>query len=267
MALRNVRIEVAYDGTHFFGWQRQDGFASVQGAIEDALAEFLETIVTVRGAGRTDTGVHALRQVAHFHVDADHIDDNRLRHAINAHLPRGVSIRRTETCRDDFHAQYDARGKRYAYVVQTTRHRPALGIEQVFWEPAPLDRAAIEATLPRIVGRRDFAAFASSGSARKTTVRTVQRLKLIVRRERFAIVVQGDGFLYNMVRAIAGTLLQVGKGRMTPDDVTAALDARDRTLAGPTAPARGLYLLRVLYDEPVFCTRDSGPKGPPGLQY
>ncbi|MEM1453454.1 MAG: tRNA pseudouridine(38-40) synthase TruA [Planctomycetota bacterium] len=265
MALRNVRIEVAYDGSLFYGWQRQDGFASVQAAIEDALAELLDTIVTIHGAGRTDTGVHALRQVAHFHVDADRIDDDRLRHAINAHLPKGVVVRRAETCRDDFHAQYDARGKRYAYVVQTTRHRPALGIEHVHWDPSPLDRDAIEEALPRIVGRRDFAAFASAGSPRKSTVRTVQHLRLVVRRERFAIVVQGDGFLYNMVRAIAGTLLQVGKGGMTPDDVTAALDAADRKLAGPTAPARGLYMLRVLYDEPVFRGPDQGPNGVPGL--
>ena len=264
MALRNVRIEVAYDGSLFFGWQRQDGFDSVQAAIEDGLTELLGTIVTVHGAGRTDTGVHALRQVAHFLVDT-RLDDDRLRHALNAHLPVGVRIRRAETCRDDFHARFDARGKRYAYVVQCTRHRPALGIEQVHWDPAPLDRAAMEAAAERSVGRRDFAAFATAGSPRKSTVRTVQHLRLVARRERFAIVVQGDGFLYNMVRAIAGTLIQVGKGAMSPDDVSAALQARDRSLAGPTAPARGLYMVRVLYEEPVFCGPDQGPAGVPGL--
>ncbi len=264
MALRNVRIEVAYDGSLFYGWQRQDGFVSVQAAIEDALAELLDTIVTIHGAGRTDTGVHALRQVAHFHVDT-RLDDDRLRHAINAHLPPGVVVRRAETCRDDFHARFDARGKRYMYVVQTTRHRPALGVEHVHWDPSPLDRDAMEEGIRRIVGRRDFAAFASAGSPRKTTVRHVQHLRLVARRERCALVVQGDGFLYHMVRAIAGTLLLVGKGGMTPDEVSAALEARDRKLAGPTAPARGLYLVRVMYDEPTFAGRDQGPGGPPGL--
>ena len=263
MALRNVRIEVAYDGASFYGWQRQDGFDSVQAAIEDGLADLLGTIVTIHGAGRTDTGVHALRQVAHFHVDT-RLDDDRLRHALNAHLPPAVRIRRAETCRDDFHARFDARGKRYAYVVQSTRHRPALGRSHVHWDPAPLDRAAMEAAIGRIVGRRDFAAFATAGSPRKSTVRTVQHLKLVVRRERFAIVVQGDGFLYNMVRTIAGTLLQVGKGGMSPDDVSAALEAADRRLAGPTAPASGLHLVRVLYDEPVFVGPDRGPSGVPG---
>ncbi|MGD2017893.1 MAG: tRNA pseudouridine(38-40) synthase TruA [Planctomycetota bacterium] len=264
MALRNVRIEVAYDGASFYGWQRQDGFDSVQAAIEDGLADLLGTIVTIHGAGRTDTGVHALRQVAHFHVDT-RLDDDRLRHALNAHLPEGVRVRRAETCRDDFHARFDARGKRYAYLVQSTRFRPALGRGHLHWEPAPLDRAAMEEAIGRIVGRRDFAAFATAGSPRKTTVRTVQHLKLVARRERFAIVVQGDGFLYNMVRTIAGTLLQVGKGAMTPDDVSAALEAADRRLAGPTAPAAGLHLVRVLYDEPVFQGPDRGPSGVPGL--
>ena len=142
MALRNVRIEVAYDGSLFYGWQRQDGFDSVQASIEDGLADLLGTIVTIHGAGRTDTGVHALRQVAHFHLDT-RLDDDRLRHALNAHLPAGVRIRRAETCRDDFHARFDARGKRYAYVVQSTRHRPALGVEHVHWQPAPLNRGAM----------------------------------------------------------------------------------------------------------------------------
>lgn len=264
MSLRNVRIEVAYDGSLFYGWQRQDGFVSVQAAIEDALAELLDRITVIHGAGRTDTGVHALRQVAHFHVDT-RLPDERLRAALCAHLPDGITIRRAETCRDDFHARFDARGKRYVYVVQSTRERPALGAQYVHWERSPLDRAAMEETCRRIEGRRDFAAFGNAGSPRKSTVRTVQHVRLVARRERFAIVVQGDGFLYNMVRTIAGTLMAVGKGKMTPDDVTRALDAGDRKLAGPTAPARGLYLARVMYDEAVFPGRPAGPNGAPGL--
>ncbi len=264
MALRNVRIEVSYDGSLFYGWQRQDGFVSVQAAIEDALAELLDTVIVIHGAGRTDTGVHALRQVAHFHVDT-RIEDDRLRHALNAHLPKGVAIRRAETCRDDFHARFDAKGKRYGYLVQTTRHRPVLGAQYLHWEPIPLDRLAMEEAARRIEGERDFAAFGNAGSPRKTTVRRVDHVRIVPRRERFAIVVQGNGFLYNMVRTIAGTLLAVGKGRMGPDDVTAALDSKDRKHAGPTAPASGLSMLRVLYREPTFVGRDQGPKGSPGM--
>ncbi|MEL6431392.1 MAG: tRNA pseudouridine(38-40) synthase TruA [Planctomycetota bacterium] len=265
MTLRNVRIEVSYDGSRFYGWQRQDGFDSVQAAIEDALAELLDRVVVIHGAGRTDTGVHALRQVAHFHVDT-RIPDDRLRHALNAHLPAGVSIRRAETCRDDFHARFDARGKRYAYLVRTSRERPALGPEFTHWEKGVLDRARMEDAARRMEGERDFAAFGNTGSPRASTERRVDHVRLVVRRERFAIVVQGNGFLYNMVRTMAGTLLAVGKGNMAPEDVTRALEAGDRKLAGPTAPARGLYLARVMYDEPVFAGRDRGPSGgAPGL--
>ena len=260
MTLRNVRIEVSYDGSKFFGWQRQDGFVSVQAAIEDALAALLDRVIVIHGAGRTDTGVHALRQVAHFHLDTG-IPDDRLRHALNAHLVPGVSIRRAETCRDDFHARFDARGKRYAYLVRTSRERPALGGDLTHWEKGVLDRGAMEDAAARMVGERDFAAFGNTGSPRASTVRRVDHVRLVVRRERFAIVVQGNGFLYNMVRTMAGTLLAIGKGNMAPADVTRALDAGDRTLAGPTAPARGLYLARVLYSEPVFQGRDRGPGG------
>lgn len=249
--LRNVRIEVSYDGSLFYGWQRQDGFDSVQAAIEDGLAELLDTVVVIHGAGRTDTGVHGLRQVAHFHVDT-RLPDDRLKHALNAHLPPGVIVRAAETCDDDFHARFDARGKRYGYLVQTTRHRPVIGPQYVHWEPTILDFDAMRAAAQRMVGEKDFAAFGNTGSPRKTTVRHVTHVRIVRRRERFAVVVQGNGFLYNMVRTMAGTLLAVGKGRMTPDDVSAALEARDRKLAGPTAPARGLSLVRVLYDEPTF---------------
>ena len=249
--LRNVRIEVSYDGSLFYGWQRQDGFDSVQAAIEDGLAELLDTVVVIHGAGRTDTGVHGLRQVAHFHVDT-RLDDDRLKHAMNAHLPGGVVVRAAETCADDFHARFDARGKRYGYLVQTTRHRPVIGPQYVHWEPVALDFDAMRAAAARMVGEMDFAAFGNTGSPRKTTVRRVTHVRIVRRRERFAVVVQGNGFLYNMVRTMAGTLLAVGKGRMTPDEVSAALEARDRKLAGPTAPARGLTLVRVLYDEPTF---------------
>lgn len=244
--LRNVRIEVAYDGSLFYGWQRQDGFDSVQAAIEDALAELLDTVVVIHGAGRTDTGVHALRQVAHFHVDT-RLGDDRLKHALNAHLPPGVVVRDAATCADGFHARFDARGKRYGYLVQTTRERPVIGPQYQHWEPVALDFEAMGRAAGRMVGERDFAAFGNAGSPRRTTVRRVSHVRIVRRRERFAVIVQGNGFLYNMVRTMAGTLLAVGKGRMSPDDVTEALEARDRKLAGPTAPARGLCLVRVLY--------------------
>ncbi len=262
--MRNVRILVAYDGSRFFGWQRQDGFRSVQGALEDALEALVGDRIVVHGAGRTDTGVHALGQVAHFHVDTA-LEDDRLRHALNHHLEEGVVLPRLETCRDDFHARFDAIGKRYAYRVASGRFRPPFGRAYTHWLNDPLDLQAMRAAASRLIGQHDFSAFASSGSPRKSSVRTVQHLRIVARRRGFAIVVQGNGFLYNMVRAISGTLIEVGRGKLTPDDVERILAAGDRSQAGPTAPAEGLWLVSVRYAEPVFAGLDRGHRGVPGL--
>lgn len=249
--MRNVRIQIAYDGSRFFGWQRQDGFDSVQAAVEDALESLLAEKITIHGAGRTDTGVHALGQVASFHVDT-RLDDERLLFALNAHACDGVVVRALETCRDDFHAQYDARGKRYAYLVVTDRFRPPIGRAYSHWVHEPLDLEAMRRAARAMLGRRDFRAFANAGSPRKSTVRTLKALHVVARRRGVAFVVAADGFLYNMMRTIAGTLLEVGIGKLEAGEVEAILTAGKRKQAGPTAPAGGLYLLSVQYAEPCF---------------
>ncbi len=262
--MRNVRAEIAYDGALFHGWQRQEGFASVQGAIEDALSSLLGQASTVHGSGRTDTGVHALRQVANFHVET-RLEDDRLRHALNAHVTKGIVIRELETCRDDFHARFDAVGKRYLFLTLTSRFRPPIGRKYAHWTSAALDLQKMRSAARRLIGTHDFRAFGNSGSERKTTVRKVSALRLIAHRDRFAFVIEGTGFLYNMVRTIAGTLIYVGRGKLEPSAIDRALATGDRTAAGPTAPACGLYLLRVLYDEPVFADGEPGPRGRPGV--
>jgi tRNA pseudouridine38-40 synthase len=262
--MRNVRFEVAYDGSAFFGWQRQDGFESVQECLENAALDLLDERVTVHGSGRTDTGVHALRQVANFHLSSS-MPDDRLRHALNAHLPDSVVVRRLETCADDFHARFSATGKRYVYLTATTRFRPPFAREYAHWSCAVLEFEAMERAGRSLVGTHDFRGLCSVGSEPKTTVRTVRSLRWIRRRERLAFVIEADGFLYNMVRAIAGTLLDVGRGRLDPGCVERVLQSGERASAGPTAPAGGLYLLRVLYDEPVFSGPDRGPRGSPGV--
>ena len=250
--MRNVRIRVAYDGSRFFGWQRQEGFASVQGALEDALESLTGERTTVHGSGRTDTGVHAVGQTASFHVDT-RLPDERLLFALNAHLCDGVVVRELETCADSFHAQKSSRGKRYLYLVVNSRFRPAFGREFCHWVTGSLDVGRMRLAARCLVGEHDFSSFASAGSPRRTNVRRISSLRVWRRGERVAFVVQGSGFLYNMVRAIAGTLLEVGKGNLGAEQVREILAARDRTLAGPTAPPGGLYLLRVLYpaDEPA----------------
>ncbi len=249
--IRNVRLLVSYDGGRFFGWQRQDGFDSVQQSLEEAVLAATGARAAVHGAGRTDTGVHALGQVASLCLDT-RLDDDRLRHAVNAHLPAGVVVREAETCADDFHARFSAIGKRYAYHVVMTRFRPAFGAEYAHWLSWPLDVARMRRAAGVLVGTHDFAAFGNTGSPRSTTVRTVQHLHFVARRERFFFVIQGDGFLYNMVRTIAGTLIDVGRGK-TPEDACArALASRDREDAGPTAAACGLHLVSVQYPQRTF---------------
>jgi tRNA pseudouridine38-40 synthase len=261
--MRNVRMLVTYDGSRFFGWQRQDGFDSVQQALEEGLAALVGDRVVVHGSGRTDTGVHALGQVASCHLQT-RLDDDRLRHALNHHVPPGIVVRRLETCPDDFHARFDARGKRYVYLTATTRFRPPLGRSYSHWIAEPLDLPAMRAAARTLLGRHDFSAFASSGSPRKSNVRTLQSLHILARRERFALVAQADGFLYNMVRTLVGTLIEVGRGKLSPLDVERILAERRRSAAGPTAPPEGLYLLSVLYDPAPFAGRDRGPRGVPG---
>ncbi|HEX6885466.1 MAG TPA: tRNA pseudouridine(38-40) synthase TruA [Planctomycetota bacterium] len=262
--MRNVRVLLAYDGSAFFGWQRQEGFASVQQGLEEALLALTGEQLRVLGAGRTDTGVHALGQVASFHTDT-RLPDERLLFALNAHLPRGLVARALETCPDAFHAQKDARGKRYAYLVRTETFPLPIGRGLWHWVPEALDLAAMRQAARAFVGRHDFTSLATQGSPRRSNVRRIRGLHLVARRSGFALVVEGDGFLYNMVRTLAGTLLEVGRGKRSAQSVPDLLAARDRRLAGPTAPPEGLYLVRVLYAEPTFRERPAGPRGRPGV--
>ena len=247
--MRNVRMRLSYDGSRFYGWQRQEGFESVQEALEEAVESLTGERVTVHGSGRTDTGVHALGQTASFHTDTE-LEDERLLFALNAHLVEGIVLEELRTCDDDFHAQRSARGKRYAYLVRNTRFRPAFGGDFHHWVPGPLDLGAMRRAARHLVGEHDFSSFACAGSPRKSNVRRVTGVHLFRRRDSILLFVQGSGFLYNMVRVIAGTLLEVGRGKLAEERIPTILDARDRSLAGPTAPAAGLYLWRVLYNDP-----------------
>jgi tRNA pseudouridine38-40 synthase len=244
--MRTIRLVVRYDGGAFAGWQRQPGFPTVQQALEEAIARICGQTVVVHGSGRTDSGVHALRQIAHFRAET-RLQDHRWVRALNAHLPTGAAVTEARTVDDEFHARFSAIGKRYAYVFCDAPVEDPLTRRHVWWAPYRLDLARMREAARHLVGRHDWRSFQTTGSSAKTSVRTVRALHLWRRGHRIALVVQADGFLYNMVRAFAGTLAEVGRGALEPGAVLAMREARDRRAGGPTAPAHALYLVRALY--------------------
>jgi tRNA pseudouridine38-40 synthase len=236
-----------YEGTNYAGWQRQHNARTVQQAVEEALFSVTGERIAVHASGRTDSAVHALGQVAHFDTVAP-MSPEKFAFALNTHLPRDVRVLDTQRVHDGFHARYDAKGKLYRYDIHNAPHASAIHRNTRLHVHRPLDVAAMREAARLVTGTHDFAAFQAAGAARKTTVRTVTRSEVHKDGALVSYEIAGSGFLYNMVRIIAGTLIEVGLGRRPPDTVSAALAGRKRTLAGPTAPAHGLTLVRVFYD-------------------
>ena len=241
-------LTVAYDGTHYHGWQRQPGVRTVQQELEQACERIDLPGTHVEGAGRTDTGVHAFGQCAHIVIPRV-FPPPKLQLALNSNLPEDIAVRRVVEAPDGFHARFFAGGKRYLYRVVCSAVKPAVGRPYFHWSRRPVDLGAMRAAAQCLRGKHDFASFATNpGYARsRGTVRTLHHVHLVRRHDGFDFVVQGSGFLYNMVRNLVGTLLEVGYGNREPGWVAEVLAGCDRRLAGATAPARGLYLLRVLY--------------------
>ena len=245
------RLKVEYDGTPYVGWQRQDNGASVQGAIETAAGKLCGHAVSVRGAGRTDAGVHALGQVAHIDFDKSWPADT-VRNAINAHLGQAgerVVILDAKPVAADFDARFSAVKRHYLYRIVNRRTPLALHRDRALWVPKPLDAAAMQAAAQTLVGRHDFTTFRSSHCQANSPVRTLDRLEVRRDGERIDISATAQSFLHNQIRSFAGTLRMVGEGAWTPQDVAAALTARDRAACGPVAVPQGLYLVRVDYPD------------------
>lgn len=254
-AVRNVRLLLAYDGTDYVGWQRQSNGVSIQALVEDALAPIESGPIAVVGAGRTDAGVHALGQVASVRLSSS-IAPSALERALNARLPAAVRVRGVAAAPVDFHARFSATSKLYRYRI---RQAPAVGpfeYRYAWHVPQLIDTQAMGAAARGLLGRHDFASFQASGSDVETTERTILDVRVEAANATgdgdeqgrlVTIEVEADGFLRHMVRVIAGTLVEVGLGRRSSADIGAALAARDRRRAGPTAPARGLFLVRVRY--------------------
>jgi tRNA pseudouridine38-40 synthase len=251
--MRTLKLTLSYDGTHYAGWQVQTNAESIQALVERALRKITGHEVRVVGSGRTDAGVHALAQVASCRPPTQLACAELLR-AINGNLPFDIRVTRVEHAADDFHAIRDAVRKSYRYVIQDGRIHDVFQRGYCWFVPGDLDVDSMQQAACYLRGRYDFASFQSAGSQRATTVRDVQQLDVRRRdgdEDRFiAIDISANGFLYNMVRNIVGTLVEVGRGANAPAWVESVLRAADRQAAGPTAPARGLFLVRVDYETP-----------------
>lgn len=246
--LRRLRLVLAYDGTEFHGWQRQAGVRTVQEVLEDVLRHVLRHPVQVAGASRTDAGVHALRQVAAVTTNVGMPNENLLR-AIGHRLPPDVALVHVADAAGGFHPSRDALGKLYRYRIYNSPQRPVSSLcGRYTWHVwYPLDSARLREAAGLFVGRHDFAGFASAGSPRETTVRTIRRVGMRRRGRELAVDVEGDGFLYRQVRNMVGALVEVARGHWPMERLARLLQVGDRSLAGPTAPPQGLHLQWVRY--------------------
>jgi tRNA pseudouridine38-40 synthase len=244
--MRNIKLTLCYDGTEFHGWQSQPGVRTVQQVLEDALEQLTGVRPNTTASGRTDAGVHALGQVVHFLTASRHAPGTFVR-ALNALMPRDVRVREAREMPQAFHATLDARSKRYRYVIDNGRVASPFQLRYSWHVPAPLDCLAMHRAGRRLVGRHDFHSFETDWPNRTSSVRTIHELTVERREEFVTIEVEADGFLYNMVRSIAGTLKLVGSGKRPEEWVSDVLAAQNRVAAGPTAPPQGLFLVKVRY--------------------
>ncbi len=245
--MARVRMRLSYDGGSYAGWQRQENARSVQQTVEEALAKLTGERVSITGASRTDAGVHALGQAAHFDT-ASRVPPERFSFALNAMLPADIRVLTSGQASPTFHARYHALGKTYRYCIDNAPVACVLVRHARAHVPHRLDDARMREALLPVLGMHDFTGLCASGSVIKDKVRTVSVASLERDGDGLTLTISGDGFLYNMVRIIAGTLIDVGRGKLAPDALKRAIENKNRRLAGATAPAHGLCLMKVEYE-------------------
>ena len=249
--MKRILLTVEYDGTNYAGWQRQiNGFA-VQQVLEEALQKATKERIVVTGASRTDAGVHALGQAVHFDTES-RIPPEKYPFVLNTMLPRDVRVHAGREVPEGFHARFMTCGKRYTYRIVNSRHASAIRRNTHVHVPLPLDLAPMQEAAKQLLGTHDYAAFQAAGGTAKTTVRTITKADLVQMGDEIILTVEGDAFLYNMVRIIAGTLIEIGLGRRTVNAFSEAYETLDRLSLGVTAPPQGLELTKVYYPEAAF---------------
>jgi len=248
--LVNIAARIMYDGARYHGWQTQKTEITVAGTLEAALSRLCKHTVKLHGCGRTDAGVHAERYCANFRTTSG-IPPERLALAVNPLLPPDIAVQRAAYAPDSFDANLSCVKKEYTYRIYNSRIRDPFYSNRAYFYPQRLDLAAMEQAARHFIGTHDFAAMRSAGTETKTTVRTVYWYEIENRGDITELRVCADGFLYNMARAMAGTMIYISEGKIHPDDIPLLLGQKDRGLAGPTVPPGGLYLTRIWYEGEV----------------
>ena len=249
--LKRMLLTVEYDGTAYSGWQRQYNGLAVQQVLEEALTRACGERIAVTGASRTDAGVHALGQACHFDTHSA-IPPHKYPFVLNTMLPRDIRVHTGREVPPGFHARFMTGGKTYTYRIINSRHGSALHRNTHLHVPVPLDTAPMERAAQTLLGQHDFAAFQASGGTAKTTVRTMRSVSLTRTGDEITFILEGDAFLYNMVRIIVGTLVEIGHGKRGEDAFLRAYETGDRLALGVTAPPHGLELTKVHYPEAAF---------------
>ncbi len=246
MTRRTIKLTIAYDGTGYHGWQVQPGLPTIEGTVTEALGRLTGQQIEITGSSRTDAGVHALAQVAHFHIESP-IPTENFAPALSRLLPDDITI--VDACEvpNTFNAISDTKSKIYRYTIHTGPTKPVLDIRYCWHRPGELDIPAMQNAAKRLEGTHDFKSLASAADQRTSSVRTILHCSLFKQEDFIYFTVQADGFLYNMVRNIVGTLVEIGRGRWEPEYMDTILAAKDRNAAGPIAPASGLNLIKILY--------------------
>lgn len=245
----NLKMTVQYDGTRYDGWQRQGNTENtIQGRIENVLEKMTGEKIEIFGAGRTDAGVHAIGQIANFHVNDREWNPKEVQAYLNQYLPADIGISGIEVVPERFHSRLNAKGKCYSYRIGIGEGKNVFERRQIYPLGGTLDVTAMKAAAEFLKGEHDFQGFCTGKKTKKSTVRTIWEISFEETEQELKITYRGNGFLYNMIRILTGTLIEAGQGRQKPEKIKEILEKKDRSLAGFTAPARGLTLEKVFYD-------------------
>jgi tRNA pseudouridine38-40 synthase len=248
MSSRNIKLTISYDGTGYKGWQLQANGRTVQEELEKAVKKVFKKHYRLHGASRTDAGVHAKAQIANFKIAPSlAIPAGKIPAALNAHLPEDIAVNRTEEVSPEFHARFDAKSKHYKYYILNSRQRDPFSEKHAWRVPYKLNVSLMKREASALLGKHDFKSFQAKDKKERSSRRRILRLDVVKKKPFIIIDIAADGFLYNMVRNIVGTLVDISRGYLPEGSMRRILKSKDRTQAGPTAPAKGLFLIDVKY--------------------